>query len=67
MAGGGEAIGVGQADRVCVAEAGCVDGDRFAWLVDGDAEGGDRLARLSQPFLVGGGSDEDFGEVDGAD
>jgi hypothetical protein len=28
-----------------------------------DAEGGDRLARRSQPPAVGGGSDEHLGEV----
>jgi hypothetical protein len=67
MAGGGETVGVWEADRVRVAEACGLDSDHFARLMDGDAEGGDRLARSSQPLLVGGGSDEDFRQVDGAD
>jgi hypothetical protein len=47
VAGGGEAVSVGEADRVRASKARSRDADRLGWLVDGDAKGGDRLARSS--------------------
>lgn len=67
MSGGGEAIGICEADRVAAAEPCRLDADRLAWLVNRDAERSDCLARCAQPLVVGGGSDENLGEVDDAD
>ena len=67
VVGGREAVGVGEADRVRVAEPRGLHADPFSGLVDGDPEGGDRLACGSQPLLVGGRRDEHLGEVDDAD
>ncbi len=48
-------------------EAGGLDADRLAGLVDLDTERGDRLARRLQPVPVRGGSDEHLGQVDEAE
>jgi hypothetical protein len=64
MAGGGEAVGISETDGMGAAQAGRLDADRLAWLVDRDSEGRDRLARGPQPAPVGGGGDQHLGQVD---
>jgi hypothetical protein len=64
---GREAVGVRKTDGMSGAEPGSVDRDCIAWPVDRDAERRDRLSRPSQALPIVRRSDQDLGEVDGAD
>jgi hypothetical protein len=64
---GREAVCVREADWVGGPEPGSVDHDGIAGPVDRDAERGDRLSSPSQTLPIVRRSDEDLGEIDGAD
>jgi hypothetical protein len=66
-AGGGEAVGIREADRVGAAKACGGDADCLRRLMDGDAEGGDRFTGGQQLLSVGGGCDQHLGQVEDAD
>lgn len=66
MRGGGQAVGVGKADRMSSAQSRGSHADRLSGPVDRYPQRGDCLACRSQPLRIGARRHQHLGEVDDA-